>query len=178
MRWTAVSLFAAAVALAAIGVACTDDRATQEELKALHEFDEFPVYWAGEEFRGLPLSRVMIAGDGADVYLMYGSCEPRSDAGCAPPLAIETRRSCMVSVAATPTVVRGTSAFDTPHLVIHTGGVAVTIYADEPLESDAAEAIVAANAARFPDHGAIAAGDPLLASHCAPAPTPSAGANG
>jgi hypothetical protein len=53
-------------------------------------FDEFPLYYAGDEVDGLPLTAVLRRDDGADyVSFVYGDCTPSSDGGCAPPAEVQ-----------------------------------------------------------------------------------------
>jgi len=42
-----------------------------------------PLYWLGKEFEGLPLTHA------DERLLVYGSCEAKSDTGCAPPLELQ-----------------------------------------------------------------------------------------
>jgi hypothetical protein len=59
-------------------------------LEQARAFDEFPLYFAGDEVDGLPLTAVLRRDDGADyVSFVYGDCTPSSDGGCAPPAEVQ-----------------------------------------------------------------------------------------
>jgi hypothetical protein len=59
-------------------------------LEEARSFDEFPLYYAGDEIDGLPLRAVLRReGDADYVSFVYGDCTPASDAGCAPPAEVQ-----------------------------------------------------------------------------------------
>lgn len=59
-------------------------------LEEARRFDEFPLYYAGQEVDGLPLTAVLRRDDRADyVSFVYGDCTPASDAGCSPPAEVQ-----------------------------------------------------------------------------------------
>jgi hypothetical protein len=60
-------------------------------LDEAHSFDEFPLYYAGDEIDGLPLVAIVRRSDTADyVSFVYGDCEPpTADGGCTPPAEIQ-----------------------------------------------------------------------------------------
>jgi hypothetical protein len=59
-------------------------------LEQARAFDEFPLYYAGDEVDGLPLTAVLRRDDVADyVSFVYGDCTPSSDGGCAPPAEVQ-----------------------------------------------------------------------------------------
>jgi hypothetical protein len=47
-----------------------------------------PTYWLGRAFEGLPLTEVT-EPDAPTPTFVYGTCEPSSDSGCAPPLELQ-----------------------------------------------------------------------------------------
>jgi hypothetical protein len=62
--------------------------------------ETFPLYWAGERVDDLPLAAVLRRDDTARyVSFVYGDCEARSDAGCAPPAEIQVWPSCLRNLA-------------------------------------------------------------------------------
>jgi hypothetical protein len=106
-------------------------------------------YFVGLSFRDLPLAEVLVppSGAGNSTSFIYGDCEPAGDAGCAPPLEIQTwsicdrfpdppARSRLVDV-------RGAKAEFDPdegRVEIYTGSKAAVIFADDPdLAKGAAE---------------------------------------
>jgi hypothetical protein len=99
-------------------------------------FDEFPLFYAGDEVDGLPLTAVLRRDDGADyVSFVYGDCTPGSDAGCAPPAEVQVWRradrnagSYDLSAPGTPEVERS-SIRGRPAAFIGDG--ALEIYTDE-----------------------------------------------
>lgn len=70
------------------------------ELGSVRQFSEFPLYWLGRSFDGLPLTEVedprkqLADTDPAhprSVSFTYGTCEPpRDEGGCAAPLQVTT----------------------------------------------------------------------------------------
>ena len=67
------------------------------------EFRPFPVYYLGSSYEGLPLVATLrekgrpVPGEpiaANTVAFVYGDCEPTGDAGCAPPLVVETWPAC------------------------------------------------------------------------------------
>jgi hypothetical protein len=138
---------------------------TIEDAKA---FTDFPVYWLGESYEGLPLTRIVrgkgelelhpqVAGIvGQDVLkedslgFIYGSCDPGADGGCVPPLVVSIEPYCVnpsldVKKAYTPGApfeVRGAWAREEAgHLVLRTN-VIITIFTardDLAVASQAAE---------------------------------------
>jgi hypothetical protein len=60
---------------------------TLDEARAV---DEFPLFYAGEQVDGLPLTAIVRRGDTARyVSFVYGDCQATSDSGCAPPAEIQ-----------------------------------------------------------------------------------------
>lgn len=66
-------------------------------------FDEFPVYYLGESFGGLPLSAIYRIDDRPfpgeavrrdDVTFVYGSCVAERGSGCLPPLQVQSWSAC------------------------------------------------------------------------------------
>ncbi len=122
-------------------------------------FQEFPFYWLGLEFQGLPLSgitrsyRLHLTPPENDIRLMYGTCEPPPrEGGCRAPLQISVQ-PCRYGPRAPEATeagvmqVRGADAqFFTDALWLWTGDVAVRVsaYPEERVLA-AAEALVAAN---------------------------------
>lgn len=77
---------------------------TLDELK---EFRDFPVFWLGEEYQGLPVTGIThYRESGApeigippqeDVAVTYGTCtppEPPLEGGCVPPITVFSERPC------------------------------------------------------------------------------------
>ncbi len=76
-------------------------------LEELRQFDDFPVFWLGEEYQGLPLTDIThyresgSPGVGVppqeDIAVTYGTCtppEPPLEGGCLPPIVVFTERPC------------------------------------------------------------------------------------
>lgn len=89
---------------------------TIEDAKA---FTDFPLYWLGESYEGLPLTKIIryrydpeppISPIEAEniVLFIYGSCTPGPESGCAPPLSIRVEPYCMKPPERIATAVRGT----------------------------------------------------------------------
>ena len=126
-------------------------------------FEDFPLYWVGEEFGGHPLRyiirQVFSPADGSptrnSVEFLYGSCgaEKLTEGGCPPPLQIIIQPYCLVPPeligdGARPTGIEkvrgGADALAAGGgLRIWTGDVTITIYASSAqLLEDATAAFV------------------------------------
>jgi hypothetical protein len=83
-----------AVVGAAIVLIGSDDDAGSS-LTAVPD-DAQDAYFIGSSFRDLPLTEVLVPPNGAgdSTSFIYGDCEPAGDAGCAPPLEIQTWGIC------------------------------------------------------------------------------------
>lgn len=85
------ALLASVVALAAGDGGGPDGRLSLEEARS---FTGFPLFYAGQEVDGLPLTAILRRDDGADyVSFVYGDCTPVSDAGCAVPAEVQVWES-------------------------------------------------------------------------------------
>jgi len=86
------ALLASVVALAAGDGGGPDGRLSLEEARS---FTGFPLFYAGQEVDGLPLTAILRRDDGADyVSFVYGDCEATDDAGCAPPVEVQVWAAC------------------------------------------------------------------------------------
>ena len=114
---------------------------TIEEARA---FDEFALYWAGEEFSGFALSEIRRHRSPAGVSepenkmtFLYGTCEPPgglfSEGGCSPPLSIIVQPYCeRAHPYPERTPFRGeaqTSPSEEGSVYVWTGDAAIKIYA-------------------------------------------------
>ncbi len=111
-------------------------RWTVEDAK---HFKEFPLYWLGESYEGLPLTKIIrYRYDENIVLFIYGSCTPGPDSGCAPPLSIRVEPYCMKpperispAVRGTPFEVRGAVAEQiSGDLRIWSGEVSVKVFTE------------------------------------------------
>jgi hypothetical protein len=138
-----------------------------EEARAL---DEFPLYSAGADVDGLPLTAVLRRDDTASfVSFVYGECEAVGDAGCAPPAEVQVWPACRRSLALydgeaagspvpEPVHVRGVPGafFDRgTRLELETGRSLVVVFA-----GSRAQALRVAAELEAVD-GSVAAGSPL-----------------
>ncbi len=139
-------------------VAVTDSAVFQESVT---EFQDFPLYWAGAEFQGLPLTGIIrsygphLTPPEDHVILQYGTCTPSAGAGCRVPLQIRVEPYCYAQPtgfapeAKEDTVfqVRGADAqYLSGALRLWMGDVTVRVSAGpEEEELNVAEALVAAN---------------------------------
>ncbi len=114
------------------------------------QFDQFSLFWLGEEFEGLPLRNIVNASSEKVVIFIYGSCNPRGEGGCAPPLSVRVEpcsheppgRSLSKDYAGSPYEIRGAQAvFVGDHLRVWTRDVTVTIFAESGLATRAAGAL-------------------------------------
>jgi hypothetical protein len=123
-------------------------------------FRDFPVYWLGEEFEGLPLTAVLRAWQPRDPRLqmggggprgqnafifVYGTCRPKGgeQPSCPPPLALRVEPYCdmrpelfdPVLPRGEPLQVRGAQVQKIgSHLRVWTGSVGITIFTTLPDE--------------------------------------------
>ena len=160
------------------------------------EFDEFPVYWLGESFQGLPLVDVgRMDYPGAfpgepynrpwnEVSFIYGDCEIAPGAeSCPVPLNIDTRPYCDVPPeviadwvkTGPPEVIRGAVAQRTgSSMRLWTGNVSIGIAATgEGLLMEAARNLVRLNGDKpsTPNED-LGPPDSLDKLNCPPIPTP------
>lgn len=130
----------------------------------LSSFADFPLFSVGDEYNGIPLTRVIRHKSPADaphpenlVILMYGDCTPPSDGGgCAVPLSIRIEPVCdappskfaAAAFSGPPLNVRGATARTTGgHLQIWTETVSISVYAaSEATRMDAAGRLANINA--------------------------------
>ena len=146
---------------------------TLEEVK---RFDDFDVYWVGEEFAGVPLTRIIRqrSPSSNEVILLYGTCEPQGEGGCSPPIQLIQEPYCSGSALNLYERLpfRGGAEISRAEIEsgrhIYTGDVAIKIYAKPEVGGPVAVAdtLVAMNgdAVRRPE-------DPLPAiikAFCAP----------
>ena len=131
-------------------------------------FAEFPVFWAGEEYAGVPLEAIIRANYVSavraeftlvedTVSFLYGSCIlPESrEGGCPSPYQVTVQPACMLppgfaerSLIDAETTVRGAPAeiFADGHLILWTQDVAITVFAPDRVATLAiAEKIVPLN---------------------------------
>jgi hypothetical protein len=101
-----------AVVLASVLAGCGSSREESKPMRGdltldgAQAFDEFPLFYAGEDVDGLPLVAILRRRDTANyVSFVYGECIPFSyDAGCAPPAEIQVW----------PREARNMGSYDTP----------------------------------------------------------------
>jgi hypothetical protein len=148
--------------LGALGVgACAntiqDQPTPPSALESLVIQEDFPVYWLGGTFQGLPITNVGRDPSGA-YEIQYGNCLLGGETVCVTPLQIVTSPDNSFlpgGDAAQSTVlirgIHGRSALGGKTLALATGGVVVDLYANRPaLARAAAEAMVRINAPSLP----------------------------
>ena len=86
LRRTACAVVSALV-VGIVGAGCSIGNDVEADLETAREFNQYPLYWAGERFEELELSHVSLGGSA--VGFIYGTCEITGDHGCAPPLQIQ-----------------------------------------------------------------------------------------
>jgi hypothetical protein len=158
---------------------CSDDPTVADA----RVYRDAPLYWVGESFEGLPLTRIGLHELGGG--FIYGTCEPpRDEGGCAPPLQIQTIRMCAPRVPTVPLThrltLRGVPAGSRGGgLVLLSHAVEVRIFVSPTVRgavrSDVGRALRAAAALHSanPDGpGAVGPNEPL------PQPPPDAEARG
>ena len=91
MRRAAGLLVVGAAAIAGCGGGA-DPQSPQARALAAERAAGAPLYWVGPSFGGLPLTDVM--RDPRRTTLIYGSCTPSGDTGCATPLQIQVSSIC------------------------------------------------------------------------------------
>ncbi|MEX2237120.1 MAG: hypothetical protein WEB00_06270 [Dehalococcoidia bacterium] len=117
------------------------ERAARQVTRA-EKFNEYPLFWVGETYEGLPISGIRV--DSARSIVGYGTCTlPQGEGGCSIPLQIQIQPICLhwpARFSATPTdvprpdelapyTVRGVRARSTDGgLELYTDEVAIKIY--------------------------------------------------
>jgi hypothetical protein len=139
------------------------------------QFDEFPLYWLGDSYEGLPLTKVIryqyepeppIPAETAEnvVLFIYGSCTPTGEGGCPPPLSIRVEPYCEAPPEIFSPAVRQGTPFEirdataeqiAGHLRVWTDDAAITIYAANLAQTEAAQKL------RLVDEGAEGSLKPL-----------------
>jgi hypothetical protein len=130
-----------ALAAPAIGLlaGCGDDRPGDDDVRDAQKGATQPLYWAGDEVAGQPLTAIM--RNGGVVTFLYGSCKNEERKGaCAVPISVQTAPICAVKalvLGVRPTRsralrgvtarVRGASTID-----LATGTSNITVRADSP----------------------------------------------
>ncbi len=120
-------------------------------------FAEFPLFWAGEDYSGVPLEAIIRANYVSavrseftlvenSVSFLYGACIlPESgEGGCPNPYQVIVQPACMLppgfaerSLIDAETTVRGVPAeiFEDGHLILWTQDVAITVFAPDRAET-------------------------------------------
>jgi len=71
-----------------------------EKIQEARDFKGWPLWWLGETSQSLPLTSILWGTpergfpDQNRVYFVYGTCTPRQEAGCTPPLVIQVEPLC------------------------------------------------------------------------------------
>ena len=108
------------------------------------QFEQFSLFWLGEEYEELPLTHISYASSEKVFLFVYGSCNPRGGGGCAPPLSL-TIEPCSHErpEAEAPFEIRGARAefSRAGHLRVWTRDVTVTVFAEPGLAKEAANAL-------------------------------------
>jgi hypothetical protein len=141
----------------------------------------YPVYWAGRSFHGLSITEATHDPSGA-FSVQYGDCVEGGQSTCVPALRVVTSPdNSFLAGGSTPqhgALVRGVSSVVAQRgrtIVIPTGGVVVSVYADSRhLATAAAQTVVPINEAGTPG-GALPArlGDTGFGSTPLPSQVPS-----
>ncbi len=153
-------------------------------------FAEFPVFWAGEEYLGVPLEAIIRANYVSavrseftlvenSVSFLYGACiPPAGEGGCPNPYQVIVQPACMLppgfaerSLIDAETTVRGAPAeiFVDGHLILWTQDVAITIFAPDRVETLAiADKVVPLNSSGRLSGSDFAAAIPTGELGCAP----------
>jgi hypothetical protein len=66
-----------------------DDMADLDDLRALRGG---PIFYLGDEFDGLPLTRADMRSEGDVAVFDYGSCDPGPESGCGTPIQLQNIR--------------------------------------------------------------------------------------
>jgi hypothetical protein len=148
-----VLLVLGALGLSACANTIQDQPTPPSALESLVIEEDFPVYWLGGTFEGLPITNA--GSDPSGGYeIQYGNCLVGGESVCVTPLQIVTSPDNSFlpgggSAQSTVLIrgVHGHSALGGKALSLATGGVVVDLYADRPaLAHAAAEAMVTINA--------------------------------
>jgi len=141
-----VGALVVAVLAASFGVSGSAPASVEaRDLVRPHAFADFPLYDAGDQVDGLPLTAVLRRDGTAEfVSFVYGDCAARDDEGCAPPVEVQVWPACRRNLdlyasgrPGTPvperTTARGVPAAfldDGTRLELQTGRSTVVVFAD------------------------------------------------
>ena len=150
-------LLLGALGLSACANTIQDQPTPPSALESLVIQEDFPVYWLGGTFQGLPITHVGRDPSGA-YEIQYGNCLVGGETVCVTPLQIITSPDNSFlpgGDAAQSTVlirgIHGHSALGGKALALATGNVVVDLYANRPaLARAAAEAMVMINSLSLP----------------------------
>jgi hypothetical protein len=154
---TTALLALAGPALSACGNTLQDQPVEPSFLEPLVMQVEYPVYWLGGTFDGLPI--ISVARDPGGAYtIKYGNCRQGGENVCVTPLEIVTSPdNSFRPGGSTPERalalrgISGTLAQNGRTIEVSTGGVVVDLYADSAaLARAAAERMVTINGAQLP----------------------------
>jgi len=127
-----------------------DDSVRGWPIEDARQFEEFSLFWLGDEYAGLPLTNIVHAKSEKVVIFVYGSCDPGGEGGCAPPLSVRIEpcsheppgRPLSRDYAGSPPEIRGAqTAFVGGDLRVWTRDVTVTLFAERGLALEAAGAL-------------------------------------
>ena len=85
-------LVAVASSIAGCGGSEAREPSPRAQVLAAQRTVAYPLYWVGTSLGGLALTDVLATP--RRVTLLYGTCTPHGDAGCAPPLTIQVSSIC------------------------------------------------------------------------------------
>lgn len=150
-------LLLGALGLSACANTIQDQPTPPSALESLVIQEDFPVYWLGGTFQGLPITHVGRDPSGA-YEIQYGNCLVGGETVCVTPLQIISSpdNSFVPGGDAAQSTVRirgihGRSALGGKALALATGNVVVDLYANRPaLARAAAEAMVMINSLSLP----------------------------
>ncbi len=113
-------------------------------IEEARQFDQFSLFWLGEEFEGLPLRRISFTSSEKVFLFVYGSCNPRGGGGCAPPLSLTITPCSHEPLAGGGSFeIRGAKAAFSKagQLKVRTLEVTVSVFAEPGLAVEAANAL-------------------------------------
>jgi hypothetical protein len=94
--WATAAVLVAGVVVVATGISVLsghwqqrDDLADRDELRSL---PGGPIFYLGDEFEGLPLTRADMRANGNIAVFDYGTCDPGPESGCGTPIQLQNHR--------------------------------------------------------------------------------------
>jgi hypothetical protein len=132
-------------------------------------YTQFPVYWLGPQFEGIPFDRVMYTEDEDEyfqaAYVLYGNCGAAFLTGCEPEVVLRIQPDCLSHINESERIRGRTIDAHPRYLAVQAGEVTIDIFAASPTRRQIAHQMIIGNGAQFPEQ-LVDVGEDLPGSLC------------